>query len=429
MSVRLSKNQLGLVSSLPPDLLAISFYYPPANNPRAIQVARLLRHAGLATSLVCSAYVDITDRRDERQVSEAESFLQDIYRIPFTVSPLRRKITGLVSRVTRPVWEEWPDSFRSWKDDVVSFLSDLFEQRKSKPTAMITFGSPMSDHLIGLEIKRTHKLPWMAHFSDPWVDNPFKNYGWLTGRANLILERQVVESADRLLFTSEETIDLVMAKYPEQLREKCRVLTHSYESSKYRHDQRPMDEVTIRFLGDLYGLRTPRPLFKALDSIHREKPKLLENLKLEFVGSMCELDVMEMGLRELPPNLVVLRETVAYNESLDLMSSADGLVVIDAPADTSPFLPSKLVDYIGAGKPVLGITPPGTASRLIVELGGWVGNPADPQQVKEALEEFIGALRELRKNKQRVWGEGAVRLRYDAKSVGKGFRDLVIELG
>jgi hypothetical protein len=48
---------------------------------------------------------------------------------------------------------------------------------------------------------------------------------------------------------------------------------------------------------------------------------------------------------------------VGYQESLKLMSEADALLVIDAPADQSVFLPSKLIDYIGAGRPI-------SASRL-----------------------------------------------------------------
>jgi hypothetical protein len=311
---------------------------------------------------------------------------------------------------------------------VVPFVSDLIQHRGYRPEAMITFGSPMSDHLIGLELKKLYNLPWLAHFSDPWVDNPFKNFSWISEKANRKFERQVFEEADALLFTSDETIDLVMAKYPKELRRKCGLLTHSYESNKYMTPQVRESQITIRFLGDLYGPRTPRPLFTALNAINKESPELLRDVKFEFVGSMCELNVWEMGLRELPDGLVHLCDTVPHSRSLELMTSADGLLVIDAPATTSPFLPSKLIDYIGAGRPVFGITPPGTASRIISELGGRVGNPSDPEAVKKSTEEFIKALRGLRRENHRLWGEENVRLRYEADSVGEGFRNLVMDL-
>ena len=51
----------------------------------------------------------------------------------------------------------------------------------------------------------------------------------------------------------------------------------------------------------------------------------------------------------LPPGLVTVRPRVPYDESLRLTRDADALLVVDAPsAEPSVFLPSKLVEYIGA---------------------------------------------------------------------------------
>ena len=42
------------------------------------------------------------------------------------------------------------------------------------------------------------------------------------------------------------------------------------------------------------------------------------------------------------------------------------LLVIDAPADESLFLPSKLIDYLPARKPILGLTPARGASADLI---------------------------------------------------------------
>nr|MBA2734039.1 exosortase/archaeosortase family protein [Acidobacteriota bacterium] len=44
-------------------------------------------------------------------------------------------------------------------------------------------------------------------------------------------------------------------------------------------------------------------------------------------------------LGDLPEGLVVVKPPIKYLESLSLMASADGLLVIDAPAEKSVFLP------------------------------------------------------------------------------------------
>ena len=415
-------------TSASPNLLAISFYYPPANNPRAVQVARVLNRVKLPISLVCAGYEDLNDRRDSKLTVQSESFLHEIMRVPFKRASLLRYAARVAHKIGRPFWEELPDDSRMWKSSVVNRTQSWFARGNASPV-VVTFGSPMSDHLIGLELKRRHNMPWLAHFSDPWTDNPFKKFNWLTRNANLSYERSVMESANRLLFTSEETIDLVMAKYPPSLREKAVVVPHSFEPEQYPVSERP-EFITVRFLGDMYGPRTPKPLFDALIMIGKENPRFLEGVCFEFVGSMCELDVTQMGYNDLPERLVVLRDSVSNQKSLELMTSADGLMVIDAPAEKSVFLPSKLIDYIGAGRPVIGITPPGTASNLIERLGGWVGDPANKEKTKEALVSFIQHLRGRREKKifNEAWGPPSLRSSFEAENVGKYFQKLVEDL-
>ena len=67
----------------------------------------------------------------------------------------------------------------------------------------------MSDHLLGLRLKRKPALPWVEHFSDPWSDNPFRRRFFLSNFLNRRYEAQVVRHADRVIFTSLETLDLV----------------------------------------------------------------------------------------------------------------------------------------------------------------------------------------------------------------------------
>lgn len=72
-----------------------------------------------------------------------------------------------------------------------------------------------------------------------------------------------------------------------------------------------------------------------------------------------------------------LRPEVGYLDTLARGSGA--LLVIDAPScGDSIFLPSKLIENIGARRPVWPIIPPGTSAELVSE---WAGGPhasADP---------------------------------------------------
>ena len=61
-----------------------------------------------------------------------------------------------------------------------------------------------------------------------------------------------------------------------------------------------------------------------------------------------------------------------YAQNLGIMNSSDALLTLEFFATQSVWLPAKLVDYLGAARPLLGIVPPGTSSDFITRAGGLV---------------------------------------------------------
>ena len=174
--------------------------------------------------------------------------------------------------------------------------------------------------------------------------------------------------------------------------------------------------MVLRYLGYFYGQRTPEPLFKALAELSVNDPQQLSGMHVEFYGKISKSMLDSESFRSLPADLVSIHAPVDYVRSLELMQTADILLVIDAPAQTSVFLPSKLVDYMGAGQPILGITPPGTSADLIRRLGGWVASPEDSQGVVVALKSTLEFVR-AKKTGTTVWGNQTVRSEYHVETV------------
>lgn len=417
-------------NSAVPKLLAVSFSYPPKQEPRAIQVSRLLKHLKANTVLVCEG--NGAERTESAGLGDLESFLEETLRVPLTKSPGRDLLNRLSRRVYLPVWSRTPDQLGPWKKPVLKAIDEFMSTEQFRPDVLVTFAFPLVDNIIGLELKRRFKLPWLAHFSDPWVDSPFRTDDRLTRALNARLEQNVIERADRLVFTSRETADLVMQKYPTALRPKVRIVPHAYEPHLFQSV--PNDNngrLVIRYLGDLYLSRTPEPLFQALDILSVTQPELLQRFRFEIVGDVHELNLEQMGLSQLPDGLVDFRPRVNYCESLSLMTSASGLMVIDAPVtknSESVFLPSKLIEYVGADRPIIGLTPPGTASYLISRLGGWVADPGSAEQVAEVVRQFLSFVWEKRDRLDNGWGRSEVREEFEAEAVARKFHDVVMEL-
>jgi glycosyltransferase involved in cell wall biosynthesis len=415
-----------------PKLLAVSYSYPPKTEPRAIQVSRLLKYLTAETVLVSEGHSGSAGITESTGLGDMESFLQENLRVPLATSFGREILNAVSRRVYLPVWSRTPDQLGHWKKDVVKTIEHFIRAQDYQPDVLATFAFPLIDNIIGLELKGRFHLPWLAHFSDPWVDSPFKTDDRFTRALNARLEQRVIERADRLVFTSGETADLVMSKYPAALRSKVRIVPHAYEPALFpRRSNNNNGRLVIRYMGDLYLSRTPKPLFQALEILSATEPELVNRFCFEIVGGVHELDLNQMGLSRLPEGLVLFRSRVGYRESLELMTSAAGLMVIDAPVPKdakSVFLPSKLIEYIGAGRPIIGLTPPGTAADLILKLGGWVADPGDPQQLAAVVHQFLSFVWEHRDDLLTGWGRSEVRDEFEARAIAKKFQQVLLEL-
>jgi hypothetical protein len=182
------------------------------------------------------------------------------------------------------------------------------------------------------------------------------------------MENKVITSADTLIFVTKEARDLVMRKYPQVYLNKTRVIPHPYDRLLYKkiiiHDNKVF---RLRYMGSFYGDRTPVPLLKALKHIKTTNPDI--NFSLEIYGS--ENNELNSWIENYDlKNDVFYCGKVTYVKSLELMSSADMLVLIDAEYNTNVFLPSKLIDYLGAKKPILAITPRNSPSFKMMKKTG-----------------------------------------------------------
>jgi hypothetical protein len=435
-------------------LLAVSFSFPPLAYPRSIQVARLVKYLSFSTVVVCAD--ERAARKDPTLEPDAESRLEAVLRVPFAVSRARAYANAAAYRLNNSLWNRFnrrPDEYAAWKPAALRAVAEFARARDYAPDAFVTFSQPAIDHLVGLELKRRFRAPWIAHFSDPWVDNPFHENDDATRAFNLAAEREVIDAADRIVFTSQETVDLVMSKYPPAWRDKARVLPQCYDPQLYpsrearadaTHDSgdaRQRDEgarldeakhvdgnskIVVRYVGNFYGARTPAPLIAALAALHAADEAALRDVVFELIGVTDDSIVTKSGGESLPPGLIASSPPVGYSESLRLMAEADGLLVIDAPADVSVFLPSKLIDYVGAARPVFGFSPRGAAASLISRLGGWTVDPSDARAAPGALKNFLTYLR-ARRGDAGAWGEPDVRREYEAIHLAAKFEGIVRE--
>ena len=261
---------------------------------------------------------------------------------------------------------------------------------------LVTFAQPWSDHLVGLRVHRATKLPWVAHFSDPWIDSPYWRGSRRRREVSAAIESRVIQHATAIVFVTDEAAELVMKKYPRALREKVSIIPHGYQVATLQGSP-PVEGGPLRvvYTGRFYdGLRTPETLLRAVATLNSHEP-LAGILDVTFVGPF--VTGFARQARSLGVDGVVrFYDKVPAGDAQSIAAAADVLLVIDAPtAGPSPFLPSKLVDYLALRKPILGITPvEGASAALLRRIGALVAAPDDEAGIRIALRDLLRRWRE-----------------------------------
>jgi glycosyltransferase involved in cell wall biosynthesis len=375
-------------------LLAVSWEMPPLSGPRAVQVSRTLKHLvplGWESSVVCFG------AKSQRYFPDADLAARlapgdgvRIVPVPSREEHLRYRVLWRVA----PQLKGRPDEKQVWIAPATDAALRLAAETRFD--AIATFAQPWSDHLVGRALRRELKLPWVAHFSDPWVDSPYHFPEWQR-QAWAPMERAVVEDADALVFVNAQTAERVMRKYPEAWRSKVHVVPHGHDADMLpaRPSVPPKPDTSgalrLVYTGRFYaGWRTPEHLLNAVFAITRQDATAVQ---LTIAGAIDGESVVLAEQLKLD-NEVNFLGRLSWEESIRTAMSADVLLVVDAPSEVNLFLPSKLIEYLPLGKPILGLTPAAGASADVLRALGYpIVPPDDAAAIERALRGLVAAKR------------------------------------
>ena len=337
-------------------LLIVSFIFPPQLLARSLQLLK-------TTNALVRAGWDITVyTADTTLLQEPLDF------------DLTEKLSKNVKIITGYTLENWffanltaslsigmPDDKYAWRIAGKKDLKKLLE--KESFDCMASFGLKWSSHLLAKEVKKFSGLPWLAHFSDPWVDNPYVKKIWPVSAVNRAQERSVAECADKLCFTTEASQKLVLSKYSPEVQKKGMYVPHCFAPELYPEAEPPKDKLSLVHVGSFYGKHNPLNFFAALKNFLAKRPEARKDLAVHFIGlepQKYQKEARELGLADI----LDFVPRVPYLESLAWMKKATMLFSIDVVKNS---LLSKLPDYVGSGRPIFAVSDEGSPTWKYVE--------------------------------------------------------------
>jgi glycosyltransferase involved in cell wall biosynthesis len=173
----------------------------------------------------------------------------------------------------------------------------------------------------------------------------------------LRLERQMLADAAAVVTVATHMVAHVLANVPESDPPPVHVIPNGYDEDDFLAAvQRELPRFSIVHTGQIR--RPPGPLWDALSRALRDRPELHGHVHFWQVGFVDAAAAGELGA---PPEgaTVHLVPPVPQRESIGFMLGADLLLV----EEFGPIMPSKTMQYLRAGRPILALLDQGEELR------------------------------------------------------------------
>ena len=365
-------------------VLIITYYWPPSGGSgvqRWLKMAKYLPEFGWEPVIYTPENPELM-ASDDKLLKEVSSNLT-VWKLPIKEPYTFYKIftgkrgqsikPGFISNQTgKPSWKEqaamfirsnffFPDPRCLWRRPSVRYLAKRLA--KEPVDWIITTGPPQSMHLIGRDLHRKLKIPWLADFRDPWTGiyyfKHLKMHPHIVQRHKKA-ERSVVREADIVTVVSPQMkrdflplgpkrIEVIFNGYDQD--DFDMVETHNYVSLPYQN------KFTICHTGLFTRDANPDQLWRALGQIVEENSDFSQALQIVLVGQTDGAVVQSIEKAGLAPYSRVVSyvphlEAVAYQKGADLL-----LLSLKKEPESKGIITGKLFEYLASQRPILGIGP------------------------------------------------------------------------
>lgn len=382
-----------------PSILLIAYHFPPEGGSsgvlRTLGFCRYLPEFGWAPH-VLTLRDSVYQSRDLSLLSAVPTSVK-VHR---TLGWDAARYLGYRGRY--PSWAAVPDRYVSWLPFAI--LRGLSIIGRYEVRALFSTSPYPTAHLIAAILRARAKIPWIADFRDPWIeDGIYPPPRSLRFMIESRLERAVVEGASHITVTTPEFRQELLRRYPDLAAAKVSVIYNGYDEADFAELPQlvrpPLFEVLHAGLVTP-AYRDPGPLLGALAALLRKGQISPSDVRVVFLGggdwlnSRQFADTIEhFGLQAI----VRVLPRLPHEAALRRLQQAAVLLVLQASEDTKNLIPAKLYEYLRIGRPILAITPKGATADLLRHLG--VGLAADPA-CESAIESALLAL-------YRQWQTGA----------------------
>ena len=273
-------------------------------------------------------------------------------------------------------------------------------------------------HILGPHWARTWGVPFVMDYQDPWITSYYQQHRDVVppgGRLKYAVVNRLGRWAEPYVLRRCAGITSVSEEYTQQLLDRYafaakipslvvpfpgaeRDLREAAKSGVEQSYFDPCDGNTHWVCVGVSGrimYRTLRAIFRALQIHGEQQPEFLDKLKIHFIGTSyappgTAMPVVAPIAREYGLDQVVSEWTdrIPYSQAIRCLQDAHALIV--PGTDDAGYLPSKLLPYLLARKPLLAVLhhrSPGV--ELLRQLGGAIAIAFSERDSETSLAERV----------------------------------------
>jgi len=284
-----------------------------------------------------------------------------------------------------------PDNKKGWIEPAVERGLKLAD--REQVDLIYSTAPPYSNHLAGLRLKEQLNVPLVLDFRDDWLESHLVNYLLpIQKRRMAEYERRCLQAADAVTAINSYMLESLSSR--DDSGTLYREIAQGFDTDDFDGREEPSLEYepgkfNLLYSGIFYNENQPDAFLEAVRYLADTNEEFARQVVLHFQGRL------ELRHRKLIDTLK-LQDRVRYYGYLPHVRATVNLRKADALWMTARFYKNpeqvttgKLYEYIGSGRPILGLVTDGAARDLLESYGpGFTTEPDRPQEIIDSLKKM-----------------------------------------
>lgn len=304
--------------------------------------------------------------------------------------------SGLIHRLkqlVKSILTDCPDSHMFWVP--FAFFKGAAILLRKKVNIIYCTTPPHSSHLAAYLLAKCFRKPYILDFRDPWYVNGSAKRPVNKASALLQVEtrmkRRIIEGAARVICVSEGERDELRAEFPEIHEEHFTYITNGYDpedlpNSGIYANRSP--RLSLIHTGTIYS-GIAGEFFEALRLLVEKYPLIARSIEVQLLGEIAgEYSGVVRFLEE--SGVVKVHGLQPHAKALQMVRASHVPIILMGGTKYLPsHLPSKLFEYLNAGKPIFAIAAEGEVTQILRRSGLGIIVPPN------AIDSVVDCLRDL----------------------------------